>query len=139
MKKQSFILGAIVLTIGGFITKALGAFYKIPLTNILGASGRGVYYLVFPMYSLILSVASSGMNTAVSIMEAIGKLGHTEDIQTIFIWLESYGSDVAERKMYSVFRHAEIAILRLDKSSDKRYHSDFREKYGKYLVDFVPL
>lgn len=84
-------------------------------------------------------VTEDNYYTAVSIMEAIGKLGHTEDIQTIFIWLESYGSDVAERKMYSVFRHAEIAILRLDKSSDKRYHSDFREKYGKYLVDFVPL
>lgn len=66
MKKQSFIIGAIILAIGGFLAKAIGAFYKIPLTNILGSNGMGIYYLVFPLYSMILVICSSGISVALS-------------------------------------------------------------------------
>ena len=54
MKGRSFVLSAIILALGGFFAKAIGALYKIPLTNILGSSGMGLYYLVFPIYSLDL-------------------------------------------------------------------------------------
>ena len=47
MKGKSFVLSAIILALGGFFAKAIGAFYKIPLTNILGSSGMGLYYLIF--------------------------------------------------------------------------------------------
>lgn len=70
MKKKSFFIGASILAIGGFLAKFLGAFYKIPLTHILGANGMGVYYLVFPFYSLALILASSGISTAVTKMVA---------------------------------------------------------------------
>lgn len=66
MRKQSFVLSAIILTLGGFFAKAIGAIYKIPLTNILGSSGMGVYYLVFPIYSLVISFCSSGISVALS-------------------------------------------------------------------------
>lgn len=66
MKKQSFIIGALILTIGGIIAKVIGAFYKIPLTNILGSNGMGLYYLVFPLYSLMFVFASSGISMALS-------------------------------------------------------------------------
>ncbi len=66
MKKQTFIVGALILTIGGFIAKVIGAFYKIPLTNALGSTGMGLYYLVFPLYSLLLVFSSSGVSIAVS-------------------------------------------------------------------------
>ena len=42
MGKHSFIISAIILTMGGFFAKAIGALYKIPLTNILGMS-RGLW------------------------------------------------------------------------------------------------
>lgn len=66
MKKQSFVISAIILALGGFFAKAIGALYKIPLTNILGSSGMGLYYLVFPIYSLILTFCSSGLSVALS-------------------------------------------------------------------------
>lgn len=66
MKKQTFIMGALILTIGGFIAKIIGAFYKIPLTNALGTEGMGIYYLVFPLYSVLLVLSSSGISIAVS-------------------------------------------------------------------------
>ncbi len=66
MRKRSFFIGASILAIGGFLAKVLGAFYKIPLTHILGANGMGIYYLVFPFYSLALILSSSGLSVAVS-------------------------------------------------------------------------
>lgn len=66
MKKRSFIISAIILTAGGFFAKAIGAIYKIPLTNILGSSGIGLYYLVFPVYSLIITFCSGGISVAVA-------------------------------------------------------------------------
>lgn len=66
MRRQSFVLSAIILTLGGFFAKAIGAIYKIPLTNILGSSGMGVYYLIFPIYSLVIAFCSSGISVALS-------------------------------------------------------------------------
>ena len=70
MRKQSILIGTVLLAIGGIIAKAIGAFYKIPLSNILGSSGMGIYYLVFPLYSFLLVVVSSGVSFAVSKMVA---------------------------------------------------------------------
>jgi len=66
MKKSSFVLSAVILALGGFFAKAIGALYKIPLTNILGSAGMGLYYLVFPVYSLVITFCSSGINVALS-------------------------------------------------------------------------
>ena len=66
MRRQSFVLSAIILTLGGFFAKSIGAIYKIPLTNILGSSGMGVYYLIFPIYSLVIAFCSSGISVALS-------------------------------------------------------------------------
>lgn len=68
MKKHSFLIGALFLTVGGFLAKAIGAIYKIPLANILGSNGMGVYYLIFPLYSLLLVLISSGISVTVSKM-----------------------------------------------------------------------
>lgn len=66
MKSMSFVLSAIILALGGFFAKAIGALYKIPLTNILGSSGMGLYYLIFPVYSLVISFSSSGISVALA-------------------------------------------------------------------------
>lgn len=66
MKRQSFILSAIILALGGFFAKAIGALYKIPLANILGSTGMGIYYLIFPIYSLIISFCGNGVSVALS-------------------------------------------------------------------------
>jgi len=48
------------------IAKILGAVYRIPLTNLLGAEGIGIYQLVFPIYALMLTLSSSGIPTAIA-------------------------------------------------------------------------
>lgn len=59
-KSDGLIKGALVISMGGFITKILGAFYRVPLTNILGAEGLGLYQAVFPIYCLLLTLSSTG-------------------------------------------------------------------------------
>lgn len=66
MKTQSFFGGVAVLFFGGVLAKVLGAFYKIPLTWILGTEGLGLYQLVFPLFSMLLIISSTGMPTAIS-------------------------------------------------------------------------
>lgn len=66
MKHRSFILSAIILALGGFFAKAIGVLYKVPLTNILGSNGMGLYYLIFPVYSLIITFCSSGISVALA-------------------------------------------------------------------------
>jgi stage V sporulation protein B len=65
-KKSKYAHGALVLLLGGIICKFIGAFYRIPLSNILGAEGIGVYQLIFPIYSLFLIFISGGIPIALS-------------------------------------------------------------------------
>ena len=55
-----------VLAVGTVVSKALGALYRIPLTNILGAEGMGMYQLVFPVFALFMVLSSAGIPTALS-------------------------------------------------------------------------
>ena len=55
MKKNSFLHGALLLIIAAIVTKVVGAFYRIPLTNLIGAEGMGLYQIIFPLYHLYLS------------------------------------------------------------------------------------
>ncbi len=80
MKK--FVKGALLLTIGGFICKFIGAFFRIPLANVLGATGMGYYQMVFPIYSFALVFVSGGIPAAlarfVSLSRAKGNLGEVK-------------------------------------------------------------
>ncbi len=72
-KKQSFLMGALIISAGGFISKILGALYRIPLTNILGGEGMGIYQMVFPLYCILLTVAASGIPTGIARLIASGR------------------------------------------------------------------
>ncbi len=84
---SSFIRGALLLSIGGLLAKILGALYRIPLTNILGSYGMGLYQLVFPPYILFLTVAQAGVPMALSrIIAANSQLGESAKSNKVF-WL----------------------------------------------------
>ena len=63
---KSFVKGALILTICGLIGKVIGAFYRIPFALIVGAEGVGLYQLVYPLYTLMLTLASGGLPTSIS-------------------------------------------------------------------------
>ena len=74
-EKQSFIKGAILISLGGFISKLLGAVYRIPLTNFLGGEGMGIYQMVYPLYCILLTVSASGIPTGIARLISAGKAG----------------------------------------------------------------
>lgn len=78
MKSKGFVKGAIILIAFNIIGKIVGAIYRIPLANLLGAEGIGKYQLVFPLYSLLLAVSVSGIPIAISkiVAEYNGKDRH---------------------------------------------------------------
>ncbi len=50
----------------GIISKFIGVLYRVPLTNIVGAEGMGLYQTVFPVYTVLLAICGGGMTNAVT-------------------------------------------------------------------------
>ena len=63
---KSFVKGAIILIVCGFIGKIIGAFYRIPFSLIVGAEGVGLYQLVYPLFTLMLTISTSGLPSSIS-------------------------------------------------------------------------
>ena len=63
---NKFIKGAVILTLAGIVVKILGAVYRIPLYNILGKEGMGLFMAVYPVYAMMLSISTAGVPVAVS-------------------------------------------------------------------------
>lgn len=82
--RSSLIGGTLVIGIGIIICKVIGAVYRIPLTNILGAEGMGLYQMIYPVFALLLVVSSSGIPVAISrlIADNIAK-GNTAVVRKI--------------------------------------------------------
>lgn len=64
--KNMVLKGSIILVIAGLVGKALGAIYRIPLSNILGAEGIGIYQMIFPVFSLAIIICSGGVSVTVA-------------------------------------------------------------------------
>ena len=69
-KSKNYVWGALILTVGSLISKFLGIFFKIPLTNIMGDYGMGLYGYAYPLYVTFLTVSTAGLPSAVSKMVA---------------------------------------------------------------------
>lgn len=66
MSNNNFLKGAAILSIAGAIVKILGAFYRIPLNNILGSEGIGYYQTAYPLYVLLLTISTAGFPVAIA-------------------------------------------------------------------------
>ena len=66
MKKNKFLKMTMLLIIGGFITKILGMLIKIVMTRFIGTEGIGIYMLIMPTFSLLVSLTQFGFPVAIS-------------------------------------------------------------------------
>ena len=71
--KNKFIKSTIILIIGGFITKILGMIIKIVMTRTIGTEGIGLYMLISPTFTLLISIAQLGFPVAISKLVAEDK------------------------------------------------------------------
>lgn len=89
-KYNTFLSGAIILTIATFVTKVLSAFYRIPYQNITGDIGFYIYQQIYPFYGFCLILATYGFPIVVSKMVAKrieqGRKEEAESIIYISFW-----------------------------------------------------
>ena len=58
--------GAFILIVSGIVCKFFGALFRLPLTNIIGLQGIGLFQMVMSLYSLTLVFVSGGVTNAMS-------------------------------------------------------------------------
>lgn len=63
---QSFLEGAILLTLSTLVVKVIGALFKIPLANILGGVGMSYYVSAYDIFTPIYSLTVTGLGVAAS-------------------------------------------------------------------------
>ena len=70
MKKVKILnklsLGAVILLVSGVICKFLGALFRLPLTNLLGIEGIGIFQLIMSLYAFALVLTSGGVTNSLS-------------------------------------------------------------------------
>lgn len=81
--KRAFLKGALWIAVGGFVAKLIGAVYRIPLTNLIGGKGLGLYQMVYPVYCLLLTVSATGIPSSIAKLTA-EKIEKGEDDRRVF-------------------------------------------------------
>ncbi|MCL2676143.1 MAG: polysaccharide biosynthesis protein [Firmicutes bacterium] len=85
MKWKKLLTGAGALAVCAAAGKLLGALFRIPLTNIAGAEGIGLYQMVFPLYTALLTISSGGLSSAISKAVA-GALSQKDEARALKIF-----------------------------------------------------
>lgn len=63
---DSFVKGAFILGISGIFIKIIGAFFRIPLANLLGPEGMSYYSSAYPIYNFFIVLGTAGLPTALA-------------------------------------------------------------------------
>ncbi len=83
-KKQSFVKGAAILTVGLMVVKIIGMLYKVSLSRLYGPVGAGLLSNAYELYIPLFSLATAGFPIAVSRMvsESMSQ-GRYKDVKRI--------------------------------------------------------
>jgi stage V sporulation protein B len=63
---STFLRGAAILGVAAIIVKVLGAFFRIPLGNIIGDKGMSYYQGAYAYYIMLLTASTAGIPTAIA-------------------------------------------------------------------------
>ena len=70
LDRTSMLYGTLLLTGTGIAGQFLGFVYRILLSRLIGAEVMGLYQLIMPVYSVLLSLTAVGLTAAVSNLSA---------------------------------------------------------------------
>ena len=85
MEKRTFLKGAVILGMAGLMVQVFGAFFRIPLANIIGPSGMGYYQTAYPIYVFLLVFSTNGAPAAISKMTSERlAMGRLKDAHQVF-------------------------------------------------------
>lgn len=67
-KKTAFVKQAAILAIAGLTARFIGFLYRLPLTELIGDVGNGIYGHSYYLYTFFLIISSAGLPAAISKM-----------------------------------------------------------------------
>lgn len=80
---STVLAGTVLLTVIGLFSQVVGFFYRIVLSRLIGAETMGLYQLVMPVYSMLMSMTAVGLTVAVATLSAkyhaLGDRGAVKD------------------------------------------------------------
>lgn len=86
-KSQSFLYGALILSIATAMVKVIGALFKIPIGRMLGEAGSAHFTVAYNIFATLFVISSAGLPVAVSKMvseaEAAGRKRETRAIFSV--------------------------------------------------------
>lgn len=65
-KNKNMLLQGSILAFAGIITKIIGFVYRIPMANMLGEEGNGIYSVAFGIYNVVLTLSSYSLPFVIS-------------------------------------------------------------------------
>ena len=66
LHSHPLVTGTLLLTVTGLLSRIIGFFFRIFLSQSIGAEAMGIYQLTFPIHVLTISLTSSAIQTAIS-------------------------------------------------------------------------
>jgi len=92
-KSGSFLKQAAILAAAGILVRFLGFLYRIPLTNMIGNEGNGIYSAGYYIYTFLLILSSAGLPAAISRMVseriAVGEYRNAHQVFRISLMLSA--------------------------------------------------
>jgi len=89
-RKTSFVKQAAVLAVAGILVRVLGFLYRVPLTNMIGDEGNGIYSAGYYIYTFFLVMSSAGLPVAISKMVSekisLGRFAAAHKIFKVSLW-----------------------------------------------------
>ena len=75
MKVRQFFINTVILTVGSLILRMIGIGFSAWISRKIGAEGMGLFQLIFTIYNMASTLATSGIYLAVTrlVAEEIGK------------------------------------------------------------------
>ncbi len=90
-KKQSFMLGAAILTASTLIVKVLGLLFSVPLMNLISPEAMSSFHVAYNIFSIFLMLSTAGLPIAVSRMVGTaysqGRLREADQVFSVAFWL----------------------------------------------------
>lgn len=69
-KSRKFLIHGGILAMAAIIVRIIGMVYRIPLVNIIGSEGTGVYSIAYNIYAIMLILSANALPSVASKMMA---------------------------------------------------------------------
>lgn len=124
-KTSGFLKQGSILAAASILVRIIGMIYRIPMANIIGDEGNGIYSAAFEIYNILLIISSYGMPMAVSKMvsakcseKKYREAYHTFRCSMVVAFVTGgsaalfmyFGADFLEAKLFASYRGVAIPL-----------------------------